>query len=140
MYSINATDDLKARAIHVFNAADKDGSGTIDERELYSLLRQIYPNITLPESNKLYHEMDLNRSGKTGKFLTEINPFADCYFSGSITIDEFTEALMKYKWDTSNVYKEKSRESTYEWEIPYNELKFEKKLGEGILRMNSSEN
>jgi hypothetical protein len=47
--TLNETaDQFKARAIRIFNAADTDGSGTIDETELHNLLQVMFPNITKP--------------------------------------------------------------------------------------------
>lgn len=59
----NAKDEFQVMALKVFNAADKDGSGYIDEHELYELLQQLLGSMTLPESNRIYHEMDKNKSG-----------------------------------------------------------------------------
>jgi Ca2+-binding EF-hand superfamily protein len=56
-------DELKVRAINIFNAYDTDHSGTIDEIELHALLKELIGPITLPESNVIYHEMDKNNSG-----------------------------------------------------------------------------
>ena len=64
-----------AKAIKVFNATDKvswlqndltlvkDKNGVVDQTELHELLKQLYPNMTLPEANRIYLEMDYNRSG-----------------------------------------------------------------------------
>jgi len=38
---------------------------------------------------------------------------------------------VQYKWDTTKI--ENRVTSTFEWEIPYKELQFDKKLGEGIF-------
>lgn len=46
-----------------FSVADKDGSGTIDEGELFDLLKQLNPSITRPEASIIYHKMDIDRSG-----------------------------------------------------------------------------
>lgn len=43
--------------------ADEDGSGAIDQRELHGILKQILGNISLPESNRIYHDMDTDQSG-----------------------------------------------------------------------------
>jgi Ca2+-binding EF-hand superfamily protein len=43
--------------------ADVDCSGTIDESELYNMLTELIGPITLPESNRIYHDMDTNKSG-----------------------------------------------------------------------------
>lgn len=70
----NISDDMKAKALKVFNAADKDkrfessfgserDSGTIDEAELHALLTELLGPISLPESNLIYKEMDTNHSG-----------------------------------------------------------------------------
>jgi serine/threonine protein kinase len=74
----------------------------------------ILGTITMPETNRIYHDMDLNRSG-------------------TITFDEFVAGLEKYRWDTSNFSfsKKTSTANQYEWEIPFSEIKIEKKLGEG---------
>jgi hypothetical protein len=79
-------DELHAQAVKAFNFADKDGSGTIDHFELYNLLQQILPNITLPESNAMYAQMDQNRSGL-------------------ITVDEFTSGIQKFKLNAADVAK-----------------------------------
>jgi Ca2+-binding EF-hand superfamily protein len=47
----------------LFQHADIDNSGTIDEHELHELLKELMGNISLPESNIIYHEMDANNSG-----------------------------------------------------------------------------
>jgi serine/threonine protein kinase len=46
--------------------------------------------------------------------------------SGTITFDEFVAGLIKYQWDTSKV-----RTQSWDWEIPYDELKFVRELGSG---------
>eukprot|EP01119_Soliformovum_irregulare_P001961 TRINITY_DN1191_c0_g1_i3.p1 TRINITY_DN1191_c0_g1~~TRINITY_DN1191_c0_g1_i3.p1 ORF type:complete len:422 (+),score=108.72 TRINITY_DN1191_c0_g1_i3:192-1268(+) len=116
-------DQFKADALRIFNLADEDGSGTIDQTELHELLQQLLGPISRPESNRIYFEMDTNQSG-------------------SITFDEFLTALIKYKWDTSGITpklaqsrKEKLTQSalTYEWEIPSNEIEIKKKLGSGCF-------
>jgi len=106
------TDEFKAKSMKIFNAADKDKSGTIDEVELNQLLKELIGPISLAESNLIYSEMDSNHSG-------------------TITFDEFTAGLLKYKWDTSKI--EERDSSIEEWEIPMKEITLEKKLGEGIF-------
>jgi len=105
----NIPEELKARAIKLFNAADKDNSGTIDEYELYDLLKEIMGPITMAESNSIYQAMDINHSG-------------------TITYDEFVSGLIRFNWDTSKV---QTAKTGWDWEIPYNELKITKELGSG---------
>jgi len=58
------SDDFKAKALKLFNVADQDHSGTIDESELHELLKELLPgSITLPESNVIYHDIDTDHSG-----------------------------------------------------------------------------
>jgi len=110
---MRADDLFKAKAIKLFQIADADQNGTVDEEELFNLLKQIFPDITLPESNRIYLEMDTNNSG-------------------TITFDEFVAGLMKYKWDTSHIIATpKNRE--FEWEIPRGELVKENEIGKGCF-------
>jgi len=111
-----APDELKAKAMRLFQHADRDHSGTIDEHELHELLKELMGPISLPESNVIYHEMDANSSG-------------------SITFDEFLAGLVKYKWDTSKIKDTPQRDETagYEWEMDYKEIEIDKKLGKGCF-------
>jgi len=110
------SDELKAKTVALFNAVDKDASGTIDEYELLDMLKQLLGEVTLAESNLIYQEMDTNHSG-------------------TITFDEFLEGLVKFKWDMSKIDLSSSQlkrtTNVYEWEVPHSELTMEKKLGEG---------
>jgi len=103
------SEDLKAKAIKLFNLADKDNSGTIDEQELYDLLTQLVPSISRPEALSIYQAMDLDRSG-------------------SITFDEFLAGLVKFNWDLSRVKTERA----FEWEIPFEDLILGKQIGDGV--------
>jgi len=117
-------EELKIRAIKVFNFADKDRSGFIDEAELHALLKELLGPISRPESNRIYSEMDTNHSG-------------------TITFDEFLIGLVKYHWDTSPItpklekanidelYRSTSGSKHYEWEIHFPELTIFEELGEG---------
>jgi Ca2+-binding EF-hand superfamily protein/tRNA A-37 threonylcarbamoyl transferase component Bud32 len=103
------SEDLKAKAIKLFNVADKDGSGTIDEGELFDLLKQLNPSITRPEASIIYHKMDIDRSG-------------------SITYDEFLAGLIKFRWDLSKVKIERE----FEWEVHFDDLALGKQIGDGV--------
>jgi hypothetical protein len=115
----------------VFAMADRDGSGTISDSELFHLLKMLYPNISLPECNRIYHQVDANRSGE-------------------ITFDEFLAGIVQYSWNVSKLnnnnnnnnnnnrnnshnVRASKQEEYYEWEIPFEELEYGAKLGEGKL-------
>eukprot|EP00727_Mastigamoeba_balamuthi_P006875 m51a1_g2808 putative protein kinase (634) ;mRNA; r:123326-127230 len=122
-------DEIMAMAFKSFQIADINHDGTIDENELYTVLKLIIPNITLPETNRLYQDIDRNRSGR-------------------ITFDEFVRAIVKYKWNLSPLEKQMAAKTavaapppaapsdsdqSFEWEIPLSQIHKEAKLGEGTF-------
>eukprot|EP01112_Ceratiomyxa_fruticulosa_P016566 TRINITY_DN502_c0_g1_i1.p1 TRINITY_DN502_c0_g1~~TRINITY_DN502_c0_g1_i1.p1 ORF type:complete len:506 (+),score=82.07 TRINITY_DN502_c0_g1_i1:199-1716(+) len=111
------SDAQKSEALKAYNLMDRDGNGVIDADELYEGLKLLYTDITRPEVNKLYLTIDANRSG-------------------FITFEEFLHAIMQYHWDIALLQakaapKESLTIMTHEWEIPFEELVLESKLGEG---------
>mmetsp|Transcript_5315 Transcript_5315/g.8221 ORF Transcript_5315/g.8221 Transcript_5315/m.8221 type:complete len:1096 (+) Transcript_5315:131-3418(+) len=106
----------KQRAFRAFLKYDKDGSGAINKDELGDLLRSLYPNISLPEINRMYMQMDQDNSGQ-------------------ITFDEFLLGVSSFNIDLSRLNLEsvakKPVATKYEWEVPYEQLVLGKKLGEG---------
>lgn len=114
------SDKQVADALAAFNTVDRDHNGVIDSYELYDALKVLYgEDISRPEANKFYLSIDSNRSG-------------------FITFDEFLHATIQYHWDISLLQharlpnnKSKLGSLEHEWEIPYEELVFEAKLGEG---------
>jgi hypothetical protein len=117
------TDKQKADAMKAFQLVDKDNSGTISDSEFFNLLKILYPNIQPPEMNRIYHQVDSNRSGE-------------------ITYEEFLEGIIQYQWNLEklsasmapkryfiifvfnlNINFSKAvvpvSQVEYEWEIPY---------------------
>jgi tRNA A-37 threonylcarbamoyl transferase component Bud32 len=111
------SDDMKAKAAQLFNIADRDNSGTVDEFELQELLRELLETpVSRPECNRIYHEMDQDHSGV-------------------ITYDEFLAGLIRYKWNVGKVLDKKHHKielaQQYAWEIPHEEVVVGKVLGKG---------
>jgi len=107
------SDDFKAKALKLFNVADQDHSGTIDESELHELLKEVLPgSITMAESNVIYHDIDTDHSGL-------------------ITFDEFLAGIVKYNWNVSKL--EGRIQTGYEWEIPSAEIELKSQLGKGAF-------
>ena len=50
-------------SVKAFNNFDKTNNGTIDASYLYETLSQIYPNLTIPECQRVYLNMDKSRQG-----------------------------------------------------------------------------
>ncbi|KAH3723394.1 protein kinase [Pelomyxa schiedti] len=109
------TEKQQVEVLNAFNNIDTDGNGILDCSEFFQGLQFLYPDVTKPEANRIYGQIDTNRDG-------------------SITLYEFMRAIVRYQWDTS-LWRERHRVTTssenYEWEIPHSELKMIEKLGEG---------
>eukprot|EP00727_Mastigamoeba_balamuthi_P013386 m51a1_g8670 putative protein kinase (621) ;mRNA; f:122130-124519 len=109
------TDAQIAAAHGIFLSLDENGDRQLDASEMHKMLKLLYPRITLPEVNRIYRQMDKNRSGR-------------------ITIDEFLLAVEEFKWDLSpleDIAASTPKSAAFEWEIPYRELQLEKRMGEG---------
>eukprot|EP01105_Mastigella_eilhardi_P004554 TRINITY_DN1607_c0_g1_i2.p1 TRINITY_DN1607_c0_g1~~TRINITY_DN1607_c0_g1_i2.p1 ORF type:complete len:422 (-),score=73.77 TRINITY_DN1607_c0_g1_i2:556-1821(-) len=114
-----ANDVLRGKMMIAFNYADANGDGVISQAEMFDLLQKLLgTSITKAEANRIYLEMDNNRSGL-------------------ITYDEFEAAVLKYNWDVGKLQLPLTTTTPtgtkYEWEIPYSEIKFGKKIGEGTF-------
>ncbi|KAH3757180.1 protein kinase [Pelomyxa schiedti] len=109
------TEKQQIEVLTAFNNIDTNGNGVIDCTEFFQGLQLLYPEVTKPEANRIYGQIDINRDGL-------------------VTLDEFMRAVVQYQWDTS-LWRERHRVTTssenYEWEIPHSELKMIEKLGEG---------
>ena len=49
---------------NTFQHFDKDGSGYIDENELYEAMKKLKNNITREQVNKIVNKLDADQSGK----------------------------------------------------------------------------
>jgi serine/threonine-protein kinase CTR1 len=92
------------------------------------VLKLLYDNISMPDVNRLYTEIDRNRSGR-------------------ITFDEFVQAVIKYSWDLTRIVPRTNRGSVkagaaadtdeqdepFEWEIDVDQIQMGKMIGEGTF-------
>jgi len=132
----------KATAFRAFLACDKDANGSIDYGELALLLKQFRPNITGPEINRIYTRMDLDRSGDItiDEFLVGVSMldnqqrstmFTTAIASGSSPTRQSTSS--KYEVRSTDQVKGSLGSDSYEWEIPFIEVRLGKQLGEGAF-------
>jgi len=109
----NLSDAQRQQIVRAFNEGDLNHDGQLSFDEFYEIMKKVCPELTRPESNRIYVEMD-----------------RDC--SGGIDLEEFIEAVVLYQWDLKKLEK-RSSPLPFEWEIPYEELTLGAKLGEGAF-------
>jgi len=107
------TDEQKQQIVRAFNEGDLNHDGQLSFDEFYTIMKKVCPDLTRPESNRIYIEMDKDSSG-------------------GIDLEEFIEAVVLYHWDLKKLEK-RITDLPFEWEIPYEELTLGKKLGEGAF-------
>eukprot|EP01103_Thecamoeba_quadrilineata_P014415 TRINITY_DN4300_c0_g1_i2.p1 TRINITY_DN4300_c0_g1~~TRINITY_DN4300_c0_g1_i2.p1 ORF type:complete len:640 (+),score=138.51 TRINITY_DN4300_c0_g1_i2:12-1931(+) len=132
----------REKAIKEFKAVDADHNGKLDVDEFFQLLKKFYPPITIPEATTILSQIDLNRNG-----VIDLEEFLDAYVYCGSQLHTYNPEIRKAglassqhlsTGQSSAVVVEKDvpktpvvKKSDFEWEIPFEQITFQDKLGEG---------
>jgi predicted Ser/Thr protein kinase len=140
----------REKAIQEFNAVDNDKNGKLDEDEFFDLLKKFYPPITRPEAVSVLSQIDLNRN-----HFIDLEEFLEAYVYCGSQLHTYDSSKRKLVSSTFGSQKPTAPptenneppplppkpvdrslqhpKTDFEWEIPFQQISFQEKLGEGTF-------